>query len=75
METAEIREKLHQYIDLADERKIEAIYIMLEDEIISYGYNKEEIELFHARRDEHLKGKGISHTPKESLNLIRSAKK
>ena len=26
METPEIREKLHQYIDIADESKIEAMY-------------------------------------------------
>ena len=62
METVEIREKLHQYIDLADERKIEAIFIMLEDEIGSYCYGKEEIELFHARRDRHLKGETVDRT-------------
>ncbi len=28
-----IKEKLHQYIDSAEERKLHAIYIMLEDEI------------------------------------------
>lgn len=28
-----IKEKLHQYIDSAEERKLYAIYIMLEDEI------------------------------------------
>lgn len=28
-----VREKLHQYIDTAEERKIQAIYVMLEDEI------------------------------------------
>ncbi|MDR2205414.1 MAG: hypothetical protein LBE36_04585 [Flavobacteriaceae bacterium] len=28
-----IKEKLHQYIDTAAERKLQAMYIMLEDEI------------------------------------------
>ena len=28
-----IREKLHQYIDTVEERKIQAMYIMFEDEI------------------------------------------
>ena len=28
-----IKEKLHQYIDTLDERKLQAFYIMLEDEI------------------------------------------
>lgn len=28
-----VREKLHQYIDTAEERKVQAIYVMLEEEI------------------------------------------
>lgn len=47
METNAIREKLHQYIDAADERKIQAIYIILEDEIVSDNYDNVEIEIFH----------------------------
>jgi hypothetical protein len=35
VKATEIREKLHQYLDVADERKIEAIYIMLEDNLAS----------------------------------------
>jgi len=33
MTTAAIREKLHNYINVADDRKVEAIYTMVEDEI------------------------------------------
>lgn len=33
IEAATIKEKLHQYIDTAEERKLQAMYIMLEDEI------------------------------------------
>jgi hypothetical protein len=33
MDTATIREQLHHYLDVADDRKIEAIYTMVEDEI------------------------------------------
>ena len=75
METIKIREKLHQYIDLADERKIEAIYIMLEDEIASYDYNMDEIELFHERRERHLAGKSQSYTLEQSLKIIRDSKR
>jgi hypothetical protein len=33
MSTTDIRQKLHEYIRIADERKIKAIYVILEDEI------------------------------------------
>jgi len=33
MTTATIREKLHDYINIADDKKVEAIYTMVEDEI------------------------------------------
>jgi putative addiction module component (TIGR02574 family) len=33
MTTAAIREKLHDYINIADDKKVEAIYTMVEDEI------------------------------------------
>lgn len=35
MTTAAIREKLHEYINIADDKKVEAIYTMVEDEIIN----------------------------------------
>ena len=75
METTEIRKKLHQYIDLADARKIEAIYIMLEDDIASYGYSIGEIDLFHERREKHLRGESLSYSPEQSLNMIRASRK
>jgi hypothetical protein len=40
--TTSIKEKLHKYIDNAEERKLQAIYIMLEDEIeLQGGYSDE----------------------------------
>ena len=34
MTTATIRQKLHEYINIADDKKVKAIYTMVEDEII-----------------------------------------
>lgn len=34
MTTAAIREKLHDYINIADDKKVEAIYTMVENEIM-----------------------------------------
>jgi hypothetical protein len=33
MDTASIRKQLHHYLEVADDRKLKAIYIMIEDEI------------------------------------------
>jgi putative addiction module component (TIGR02574 family) len=36
MTTAKIRERLSEYIRFADDRKVQAIYTMVEDEIIEH---------------------------------------
>ena len=33
MDTSAIREQLHQYLEVADDKKVEAMYVMLEDAI------------------------------------------
>ncbi len=45
MGTIEMRQKLHDYIEAAEDRKIEAIYTMVEDEI-EEAYNHWEDEEF-----------------------------
>jgi hypothetical protein len=69
-----LRDKLHQYIDVADEQKLQAIYTLLEDEI-NWGFGKEDIEQFHQRRQNHLDGTSQSYTAEESLNAARQQKK
>lgn len=69
-----LRDKLHQYIDVADEYKLQALYVLLEVEI-DRGYSAEEIAVFYQRRDNHLKGTSKSYTPEESLKAIRQQKK
>jgi hypothetical protein len=69
-----LRDKLHPYIDVAEEQKLQAIYTLLEDEI-NWNYTKEEIEQFHQRRQNHLNGTNQSYTAEESLNAARQQKK
>ena len=72
MEQASIKEKLHHYIDVADEKKLQAIYTILEDEIEGeYFYTQDEIKMFYDRRQKHLNGESKSYTVAETLNLVR----
>jgi hypothetical protein len=47
MAPSHIKEKLHHYIDPAAEKKLQAIYTILEDEIEGeYFYTQDEIKMF-----------------------------
>jgi hypothetical protein len=70
----DLRDKLHQYIDVADEEKLKAIYILLEGEI-EWHYTSQEIEMLHKRRENHLKGNSKSYGAEESINEVRKKKK
>jgi hypothetical protein len=72
MEQASLKQKLHRYIDVADEKKLQAIYTILEDEIEGeYFYTQDEIKMFYDRRQKHLNGESKSYTVAETLNLVR----
>lgn len=69
---AHIKEKLHHYIDSAEERKLQAIYIMLEDEIeLAEDYTPE----FKTELDERLasyQSNGIAITEGEANQHINN---
>lgn len=69
-----LRDKLHHYIDVADEQKLQAIYVLLENEI-DWHYTSEEIAMFHQRRENHIKGNSKSYGVEESLSAVRKQKK
>lgn len=71
MNTSEIREQLHKYINKADDKHLEAIYILLEHEInAGQEYDDATITMLHERREYYLKGEKKTYTPEESLELI-----
>ena len=59
MTTAAIREKLHEYINIADDKKVETIYNMFENEIAPLNIWEDEgfLNELDRRMDELKKGK------------------
>lgn len=75
---AHIKEKLHHYIDNAEERKLQAIYIMLEDEIeLAEDYTAEfKAELDQRLASYHVNGIAIDeNTANERINNLLQKRK
>ena len=53
MQIASIRERLHQFIDVIEDKKVEAIYTLFEDEIDTETHRK---KLIQAERENYLQG-------------------
>jgi hypothetical protein len=76
MESATIRQKLHDYIDIADDKKLEAMYVILQTDIESGSlYDESTIARFHARRDNHLNESSPSYTVAETIASARNQEK
>ena len=71
----EIRQQLHQYIDAADDKNIEAIYTILQGNMQHERFSAEDLKKFYDRRAEYLEGKMETYTVEEAHNLIRQARK
>lgn len=72
MDISVLRQQLHQYIDIADDRKIEAMYTLLENSSdFKRGYSEAEIKMFYERTEAYLKGNAPGYTVDEAHNYIR----
>lgn len=72
MTSAAIRQQLHQYIDLTDDKKIEALYVLLQNDMDpQYAYTSEELNMLHERAEQYLKGESKTFTVEESHARIR----
>jgi hypothetical protein len=75
MATAQLKEKLHEYIDTADEKTLEAIYTILQDTIgEEQQYSADEMAVFYTRRQEYQNGEGENLTVEEFINFVRKNK-
>jgi hypothetical protein len=69
-----LKEILHQYIDEADEDKLEAIYTLVKEEI-NYRYTGEQIAELYKRRESYLKGEGRFYTKEEFFDSFKGQEK
>ena len=65
-----LRDKLHQFIDSVEERKIQALYIMFEEEIEiksidEFSLTAKEIENLGKQRENYLSGKSKTYSWEE----------
>lgn len=74
MRTTQIRKQLHDYIDAAENKKLKAIYTLLEDDI-SEGHNltdaqKQELD---QRFNDHKNGMGRTYTLDETIEMAKQS--
>ncbi len=73
MAQVSIREKLHEYIEQADEKKIQAIYTLVQDEIEDRSalYDEATLDAFRKISDDYASGKVKGYPVQESMDRIR----
>lgn len=75
MAALQIKETLHEYIDSADDKKLEAIYIILKDSIDpAFEYNKDELAAIHARRNEYKNNEAETMVAEDFVTYVRQNK-
>lgn len=78
MSVAELREKLHDYIESADEPHLSAIFTFVENDMSEnhdYVFDEQTMKMLYERVERHEKGLSKSYTAEESMARIRQLKK
>lgn len=78
MKTADIRQKLHHYIETAQDKKVKAIFAMVEDEIEeTYDHWNDEkfVAELQRRENAYLNGAAKTFTLKQSVSRAKQALK
>jgi hypothetical protein len=75
MSAVQIRETLHEYIETADDKKLEAIYTILKDSISpDFDYSKDELTAIYARRNEYYNSEAETIVAEDFVNYVRQNK-
>lgn len=76
MQVALLKERLHQYIDSADDQHLAEMVAIMDDEDFpetSEPYDQATMTMLYKRRDDHRNGVSISLSVEESLALVRKS--
>ena len=76
MTVTAIRQRLIDYLEDADDKKVKAIYTLLEEDIEQSQFilSKEQIAIVEKEKDLYLKGLSRSYSREEAIELIKQAK-
>jgi hypothetical protein len=76
MKKAALKKRTHEYLELADEKILKAVYTILESHVNSYEaeveFTPELVKELNKARKEHLSGKSKSYTVEEVKKSILS---
>jgi hypothetical protein len=70
MSTPEIKERILDYIDHADDKVLEAIYTLLEANMNDYSLTDEQISIVEERMEQYLAGKSKTYDWEEAKTMI-----
>jgi len=74
MRTTQIRQQLHDYIDSAEDKKLKAIYTLIEKDISNdFAFSDEQKEELDRRYSDHKNGIGRSYDRHEIDSIIGQA--
>ena len=78
MQTLDIRQKLHQYVDDGDEKLLKLMFALAkeynEDNDVDLVFTDEDIKLFDERRERRLKGESKTFGWQEAKEMITRKK-
>lgn len=79
MQPANIRQKLHHYVDKGDDKLLKLMYAVAKEytgeDDVEYEFSDEEIKLFEDRRAKRLSGESKTYSWEEAKKLITGKNK
>lgn len=74
MSITQLKQQLHEYIDSAEDKKLKAIYTLIEDDITEgYQFSEDQKKELDRRYDDYMNGIGKTYTWDETVAMARQA--